>query len=200
MRNPAWQPAHRDHPTLRQLREHYLPEAAAGQQETGGQTLHVPVITACIHSAEDTDYLIAALNRQLNLHHGQSSAPHRWRLDALRADDLEASPPPQFIVVVAEADLSALREAYARIKYVHRRHAVGFAVLIQGARDALAARRYYRRLAMAAMSFLDLDLLDLGSMPVRGQAFGAALARLAQCIRDGADGQRRDGVSPRDGS
>jgi len=49
--------------------------------------------------------------------------------------------------------------------------------------DLAAARRCYRRLAVGALRFLDLPLVNLGWLPNPGPHFAAALAHAAQVIQ-----------------
>lgn len=189
MLNPAWQPAHRDKPALRQLRRHYLPDLVACNTDTSSDILQVPVITTATPDPGEMEYLLQALTRQLNLPQGEAPDTARWRVQALEPTHLSGGRQLPFILAIVQADLRSLRQAYGLIKHVHRLRSAPFGVLIQGARDLYAARRYYRRLAMATTRFLDLTPLNLGVAPLRSAAFGGSLAALAQAVRDGAADQ-----------
>jgi len=199
MLNPAWQPARHDNPALGRLRRHYLPGARA-PDTAPGHGRRVAVINTFTRRAAESDYLIQALNRQLNLPRGEGAGSAPWRVEALHPDGGPCRGELSFVLVIAEADLAALREAYRCIKQVSRTHRTTFGVLIHGARDIHGARRHYRRLAMATTRFLDLALLNLGTVPVRNQMFGTALARLAQALREGVFSEGRAARPEGDGS
>lgn len=74
------------------------------------------------------------------------------------------------LVMLVPASLDGVREAYRKIKRLseHQRPEIG--VVIIGPRDQHAAWRFFRKLAVGALRFLDLPLLNLGFLP--GQVAG----------------------------
>lgn len=145
----------------------------------------IPVICAAApHSAgEDISYLADALERQLNLPDSpQSSDQPLWSLTSI-----DLHPPgntsPEQVLVLVEAHLDALQLAYARIKPLQHYRDTRFNVVVHGARDTETGRRYYRRLAMGTLRFLDLPLLYCGIAPQRGHSFSQEIANLAQRLK-----------------
>ena len=180
------------------MRADTQPDPSSLHQQAPGR---VPVILAALsaEAEEQGRYVVDALQRQLRLPHGDTPEEPDWDLAQLHQADLDAQTPLAFILLVVEADLRALRQAYSRLKLLAQRRPVRCGVLVLGARDAASGSRHYRRLAMGAMRFLDLPLLNLGLCPQRGKDFGMRLAWLAQCIREAGlaqDVTRRRGSRP----
>lgn len=150
--------------------------------------LRVPVVIATISedAASASRYVMDALQRQLQLPTSESPKGNPWEVAPLTVEDLDVVAQIPFVLVIIEARLDALREAYSQLKSLSQQRPRKCGVLTLGARDTSAGSRYYRRLAMGAMRFLDLPLLNLGPCPLRGPDFGTRLARLAQRIQDAA--------------
>lgn len=161
--------------------------------------LRVPVVVATVSAdaAADSRYVMDALQRQLQLPTSDSPNGNPWEVTPLTVEDLDRAAQLPFVLVIVEARLDALREAYSQLKSLSHQRLLKCGVLTLGARDTSAGSRYYRRLAMGAMRFLDLPLLNLGPCPLRGPDFGTRLARLAQRIQDAAQLHLRS-VSPVD--
>jgi hypothetical protein len=69
------------------------------------------------------------------------------------------------IVLLVPANLDALLTAYQRIKLLATPVAPNIGVIVDGARDQHAAWRYFRKLAVGSLRYLDIPLLNLGFLP-----------------------------------
>lgn len=69
------------------------------------------------------------------------------------------------VVLLVPANLDGVMSAYRRIKLLAGEHTPGFGVVIVGPRDQHAAWRYFRKLAVGTLRFLDIPLLNLGFLP-----------------------------------
>lgn len=185
MLNPAWRPAQAHNTPLDAFRRAYAspaePEAVIAARPAGVQVIR----TWTSDSGQDEiAYLVGALERQLNLPgNSPGGAQWRWRLHAATGSPPARPPDFPLLLLLCEADLAALRSAYVQLKHLHPGRDATLSVIIQGARNEVIARRYYRRLAMGSLRFLDLPLLFCGAAPRRGELFSQEIARLAQTLR-----------------
>ncbi len=69
------------------------------------------------------------------------------------------------IVLLVPASLEGVRAAYRRIKFLNEDRSVETGIVIVGPRDQHAAWRYFRKLAVASLRYLDIPLLNLGFLP-----------------------------------
>ncbi len=69
------------------------------------------------------------------------------------------------VVLLVPASLDAVLAAYQRIKLLSRREAPEIGVVMVGPRDQHAAWRYFRKLAVGSLRYLDVPLLNLGFLP-----------------------------------
>ncbi len=69
------------------------------------------------------------------------------------------------VVLLVPASLDAVLAAYQRIKLLSRRQAPEIGVVMVGPRDQHAAWRYFRKLAVGSLRYLDVPLLNLGFLP-----------------------------------
>jgi len=69
------------------------------------------------------------------------------------------------VVLLVPASLDAVLTAYQRIKLLSRQQAPEIGVVMVGPRDQHAAWRYFRKLAVGSLRYLDVPLLNLGFMP-----------------------------------
>jgi len=69
------------------------------------------------------------------------------------------------IVLLVPASLDAVRTAYRRIKYLAEDRGVEIGIVVVGPRDQHAAWRYFRKLAVGSLRYLDVPLLNLGFLP-----------------------------------
>ena len=69
------------------------------------------------------------------------------------------------VVLLVPASLDAVCEAYRRIKFLTEDHRTEIGIVIVGPRDQHAAWRYFRKLAVASLRYLDVPLLNLGFLP-----------------------------------
>jgi hypothetical protein len=69
------------------------------------------------------------------------------------------------LVLLVPASLDGVRNAYVRIKRLAGEHIPDMGVVMVGPRDQHAAWRYFRKLAVGSLRFLDIPLLNLGFLP-----------------------------------
>ena len=69
------------------------------------------------------------------------------------------------VILLVPASLDAVLAAYQRIKLLSRREAPEIGVVMVGPRDQHAAWRYFRKLAVGSLRYLDVPLLNLGFLP-----------------------------------
>jgi hypothetical protein len=69
------------------------------------------------------------------------------------------------VVLLVPANLEAVLAAYQRIKRLAQRHTPDIGTVLVGPHDQHAAWRYFRRLAVGALRYLDIPLLNLGFLP-----------------------------------
>lgn len=69
------------------------------------------------------------------------------------------------VVLLVPANLEAVLTAYQNIKRLAQRNTPEIAVILVGAPDQNSAWHYFRKLAMGAMRYLDIPLLNLGYLP-----------------------------------
>lgn len=181
MLNPAWQPAQRRAERLIHISHLFLSDgAAATAPAVAAEPMQLPVLLAVadLPGAPEADYLLGALARQLNL--PGAAAGQTWHLYTYSR--AEAVPPSELILLVVDASLEATRDAYALLKQLHPHDGGNIGVIYRAGDDLAAARRCYRRLAVAAIRFLNQPLVNLGWLPNPGPHFAAALAHAAQVI------------------
>ncbi len=69
------------------------------------------------------------------------------------------------VVLLVSARLDAISTAYRRIKFLYQHGTPDIGIVLVGPRDQHAAWRYFRKLAVAALRYLDVPLLNLGFLP-----------------------------------
>jgi hypothetical protein len=69
------------------------------------------------------------------------------------------------VVLPVSANLEAVRTAYQHIKLLSEHKAPEIGVVIVGPRDQHSAWRYFRKLAVGSLRYLDVPLLNLGFLP-----------------------------------
>lgn len=69
------------------------------------------------------------------------------------------------VVLLVPASLEAILQAYRRIKLLSIRKTPDIGIVIEGPRDQHAAWRYFRKLAVGTLRYLDTPLLNLGFLP-----------------------------------
>jgi len=69
------------------------------------------------------------------------------------------------IVLLVPTSLDGVRTAYRRIKFLNEEQHTEIGIVIVGPRDQHAAWRYFRKLAVASLRYLDVPLLNLGFLP-----------------------------------
>ena len=189
MLNPAWRPAQEHADRLLDISHHFLSDVpATTSPETATDAMHLPVLLAQTHdsrTAPEAGYALQALSRQLNL---PGTAGRRWNLQ--HYNDPATAPHSDLILLQVDPTLESTRAAYAIIKQLQNRGNKNISVLFRANDDLAAARRCYRRLAVASIQFLNQPLINLGWLPNPGPHFAAALAHAAQIIHS----QRRERV------
>jgi hypothetical protein len=69
------------------------------------------------------------------------------------------------VVLLVPASLDGVRIAYQRIKLLSQHGNPDIGIVLVGPRDQHAAWRYFRKLAVGALRYLDVPLLNLGFLP-----------------------------------
>ncbi len=69
------------------------------------------------------------------------------------------------VVLLVPANLEAVLAAYQHIKQLAQRNTPDIGVVLVGPRDQHSAWHYFRRLAVGALRYLDIPLLNLGFLP-----------------------------------
>lgn len=69
------------------------------------------------------------------------------------------------IILLVPATLDGIRNAYRHIKFLNAEQPTETGIVIVGPRDQHAAWRYFRKLAVASLRYLDVPLLNLGFLP-----------------------------------
>jgi hypothetical protein len=69
------------------------------------------------------------------------------------------------VVLLVSASLDGILTAYQRIKYLAQHHKPEVGIVMAGPRDQHAAWRYFRKLAVGSLRYLDVPLLNLGFLP-----------------------------------
>jgi hypothetical protein len=69
------------------------------------------------------------------------------------------------VVMPVPANIDAIRTAYRRIKLLSQHGAPDIGVVLVGPRDQHAAWRYFRKLAVGTLRYLDVPLFNLGFLP-----------------------------------
>ncbi len=189
MLNPAWRPAQEHAHRLLNISHHFLSDApASSPPETVTEAMLLPVLFALTpdpHIAPEAGYVLHALTRQLNL---PGAAGQRWNLQYY--SDPATTPRSDLVLLQVDPSLESTRAAYSLIKQLQNCGNENIGVLFRANDDLAAARRCYRRLAVASIQFLNQPLLNLGWLPSPGPHFAAALAHAAQIIHS----QRRERV------
>ena len=192
MLNPAWQPAQEHAERLLHISHHFLSaDVEPAPRVPEAETVQLPVLLALsdnLPQQQESDYLLRALTRQLNLPVSASEQTERaeraerdWNLQICT----HPSELPQsiFAIIMIDATLEATRIAYRLLKQINPRVVTHVGVIYRAGDDLAAARRCYRRLAVGALRFLDLPLVNLGWLPNPGPHFAASLAHAAQVIQ-----------------
>ena len=189
MLNPAWQPAQEHAERLLHISHHFLSDnAAPAPRMPEAETLQLPVLLAMSDDSsqqQEPDYLLRALTRQLNLPVSTPELTERVERDWNLQTCTHPSELPEsiFAIVMIDATLEATRIAYGLLKQISPRVITHVGVIYRAGDDLAAARRCYRRLAVGALRFLDLPLVNLGWLPNPGPHFAASLAHASQVIQ-----------------
>jgi hypothetical protein len=192
MLNPAWQPAQEHAERLLHISRYFLSDdAATAPRMPEAETVQLPVLLALsdnLPQQQEPDYLLRALTRQLNLPLSASEQTERaerternWSLQICT----HPSELPQsiFAILMIDATLESTRIAYGLLKQINPQKIAHVGVIYRAGDDLAAARRCYRRLAVGALRFLDLPLVNLGWLPNPGPHFAASLAHASQVIQ-----------------
>lgn len=143
--------------------------------------MELPVLLATqpdTPEAQDPDYVVRALARQLNL--PGEGAGTTWSVWICAHPD--ALIDPTFVLLLVDPTLTAVHTAYTLIKGLAGRGCHTIGVLFRAGSDLAAARRCHHHLAVGALRFLGLPLVDLGALPAPGPHFAATLAHAAHVV------------------
>lgn len=69
------------------------------------------------------------------------------------------------VILLVPSNLDAVRAAYQRIKLLSAQSPPEIGIVLVGPRDQHAAWRYFRKLAVGTLRYLDVPLLNLGFLP-----------------------------------
>jgi hypothetical protein len=187
MLNPAWRPTQEHADRLLDISHHFLSETPAmSSPEVAADVMQLPVLLALTpdtHTTPEAGYVLHALARQLNL---PGATGLRWNLQHYK--DPATTPRSDFVLLQVDPTLESTRTAYGLVKQLRTCGNENIGVLFRANDDLAAARRCYRRLAVASIQFLNQPLINLGWLPNPGPHFAAALAHAAQIIHS----QRRE--------
>ena len=104
----------------------------------------------------------AVFPEQLEKHAGS----YEYCLFPVTSTSIISAHQPDHVVLLVPADLEAVLAAYRRIKLLRRlSDTPEMGVVMVGPRDQHAAWRYFRKLAVGALRYLDVPLLNLGFLP-----------------------------------
>jgi len=98
--------------------------------------------------------------------HGDTAcATDAWCVLAVSSPDKLLRQDIDHVVLLVQADLDGVRIAYQRIKLLAQHGGPDIGIVLVGPRDQHAAWRYFRKLAVGALRYLDVPLLNLGFLP-----------------------------------
>jgi len=69
------------------------------------------------------------------------------------------------VVLLVPANIDAVLAAYQRIKLISQQYTPEIGIVLVGPRDQHAAWRFFRKLAVGTLRYLDVPLLNLGFLP-----------------------------------
>ena len=98
---------------------------------------------------------------------GTAGANEAYRLLTVCSPDMLLRTGIDHVVLLVPADLERVRVAYQRIKLLSQHKAPDVGIVLVGPRDQHAAWRYFRKLAVGALRYLDVPLLNLGFLPAQ---------------------------------
>ena len=181
--NPAWQRRPASSNRLAKISERFLSD---NRESSGGDDL-CRVIPFLLDSPEQswiTHDLCQVLTQRghdsMLCHLDEAQGPAGRALgDALRCQEggghyclLPLTSPATLqvhrldhVVLLVPANLDGVRTAYQRIKLMASDNTPEIGVVLVGPRDQHAAWRYFRKLAIGSLRYLDIPLLNLGYIP-----------------------------------
>jgi len=181
MINEALRPAGQRSEHLTRISHHFMSDAQ--EQQTGAaQQLQLSILV--------TDDLVqlearalGPLTRVLNQQFQQQQPPAAFCFRPLSLPQPSNMRRDDPLLLLVDASLPGIRMAYRQIKGLvdSVRPAVG--VVVQGSPDPFQARRYYRRLAVGCLRFLNQPIANLGWLPTELPTSDEQLARIARRIR-----------------
>lgn len=183
--NPAWQRKTLSSSHLATISERFLSEGPSGARAADGCQV-IPFLLADCGQEWVVQELCGVFTQRGQQSHWQTlSSEHAdTALQALRSQlqhpehggngvRLLASDSPaaiirhrlDHVVLLVPASLDGVMTAYRRIKRLAGEHTPDIGVVVVGPRDQHAAWRYFRKLAVGALRYLDVPLLNLGYLP-----------------------------------
>jgi hypothetical protein len=116
--------------------------------------------TTC-HPQHTADIAPAARRAQ----HAAASAGDQYCLLAVTSPATLLKHRVDHLVLLVPASLDGVRTAYQRIKLFSQHGSPDIGIVLVGPRDQHAAWRYFRKLAVGTLRYLDVPLLNLGFLP-----------------------------------
>jgi len=181
--NPAWQRKSTSSSRLAEISARFLGETQESKQ-ANDPCRAIPFFLDTPEQRWITDELARILTERGHpsntCHWGDASDPEAGicatRSGAANGNEayclLTAASPDQLlrqgidhVVLLVPADLDRVRVAYQRIKLLVQHGAPDIGIVLVGPRDQHAAWRYFRKLAVGALRYLDVPLLNLGFLP-----------------------------------
>lgn len=104
-------------------------------------------------------------HRDLSGEPGSRTEGHQYCLVPVTSAETVKAAHFDHIVLLVPAKLDTVRTAYRRIKYLAEGRGVEIGIVVVGPRDQHAAWRYFRKLAVGSLRYLDVPLLNLGFLP-----------------------------------
>jgi len=179
--NEALRPARQHAKQLTRISHHFMTEVQAPETGAARQLRLSVLVTDDLVRLEASALapLARVLNEQFQQQHPATEFCFR-PLNYPQPSNMRRDDP---LLLFVDASLPGIRLAYRRIKALvdSIRPAVG--VVIQGSGDPFQARRYYRRLAVGCLRFLNQPIANLGWLPSDLPTSEEQLLRIAHRIR-----------------
>ena len=181
MINEALRPARQHAKQLTRISHHFMTEVQGSETDAARQLRLSVLVTDDLARLEAS--ALAPLARILNEQFQQQRPAGEFCFRPLSYPQPSNMRRDDPLLLFVDASLPGIRLAYRRIKALvdSIRPAVG--VVIQGSGDPFQARRYYRRLAVGCLRFLNQPIANLGWLPTDLPASEDQLLRIARRIR-----------------
>ena len=181
MINEALRPARQRSKHLSRISHHFMSDAQAPQTGAPQQLQLSVLVTADLvrQEAATLGPLTRVLNQQFRQQ--QPAAEFCFRpLNHPQPSNMRQDDP---LLLLVDPSLPGMRLAYRQIKGLVDSVRPAIGVVIQGGRDPFQARRYYRRLAVGCLRFLNQPIANLGWLPADPRAREEQLPKIAARMR-----------------